>query len=402
MRVVSGPPGRRAVLPATLLTAALIASACGTPEETTGSAGDDQVRTVQIDGREGEFRGAYRAFFPEEVRVGPGDTVVFRNEGLSEGHAVAIGRIPAEAVAAHEAGEDYGELPRVDLTDRDLVPSAVEACFMEDEPPPLDRRRCPEPESPPVFDGTQTYFSSGMLRPEPTTGWLDGGEEFTLRLSEDIEPGRYPFLNPIHGPAMSGAIIVEEAGSPIPSQADVDEEGAAELRAMAEEVEGEVQTLLDRFEDVEAGDMPWPAQAGKVLMDGQVVVNEFFPFTIRAQEGEEVTWNVEGIHSISFSAPGGASAPMIEKDEETGHVRIPRDNVINVRSDDPPEEPPADPVVLDGGERARGSESTHSSGLLRSPEGQITYRMVFPEAATYRYQCLVHPGMEGLVMVSGT
>jgi plastocyanin len=55
------------------------------------------------------------------------------------------------------------------------------------------------------------------------------------------------------------------------------------------------------------------------------------------------------------------------------------------------------PVTLKAGPYEEGFLS---SGMLDSPHGQITYVLRFSEPGSYRYECLLHPRMTGLIIVS--
>lgn len=81
-----------------------------------------------------------------------------------------------------------------------------------------------------------------------------------------------------------------------------------------------------------------------------------------------------------------------------GETELKADVVNESRSPEPPVGAPAEPVVL---EAPRYEDGFLSSGMLYSPKrGLITFVVRFSEPGSYRYQCLLHPRMSGLVIVS--
>lgn len=110
----------------------------------------------------------------------------------------------------------------------------------------------------------------------------------------------------------------------------------------------------------------WQAQAGGDHQQGALQALAMLPSTITIDEGDSITWTVQGeVHTITF-LPAGTHAP------------------------------PGDPTVPQGTHVYDGTNFV-SSGILAP--GQ-TYTLTFTKAGTYGYQCFLHPPeMSGQVIV---
>lgn len=111
----------------------------------------------------------------------------------------------------------------------------------------------------------------------------------------------------------------------------------------------------------------WQAHAGSGIGAGLVTVMKFYPDTITIDEGDSLSWNVEGdAHSIGFLS--GAAAP----DPFSPAAQLPT-----------------------------GGSTYDGTGIVSS--GIITpgtnYTLTFTKAGTYQYNCLIHPGMMATVVV---
>jgi len=159
--------------------------------------------TVKLDGETSSYKGAFTAFFPNQVSAHPGDTVTFSVPHVNEPHTVVFGKLADAAVAKIEqlgptasfaAQENSPEL----LNMPDVFPhkagngppdanqSAAQPCFLQNGVPPLSLKggapACPKVAQP-DFDGTQSFYNSGAL--------INDGDKFTMKLSPSIKPGTY-------------------------------------------------------------------------------------------------------------------------------------------------------------------------------------------------------------------
>jgi plastocyanin len=364
---------------------ALLACACGSSRATEAPDGS-AVRWIDVDGRTNRFNSSFLAYFPERVMVRPGDSVIFRSVWTGEPHTVTMGTI----VDRQFAGRPGPRPPKWTMGESQFLPPVVgRPCYLTKGAPPKDEgSSCPVVSKPPAFDGTQTYYSSGFL-PEDA--------RFRVNLAKDIEPGTYTFFCSFHGSKMSGEMTVVDAGTKIPSQDEVD---AAAKRKLSDFVDGTLdlhRRTYEPFDDARSGRFPWPALASFESHGGVVKVLEFVPFTLKAKVDERVSWSILGAHTIAFDAPENAQPPAV-RILSTGETEIKADATNESRSREPPVGAPKRPVVIESGPYDDGFLS---SGMLYSPRRSlITYALRFGEPGTYRYQCLLHPRMTGLVIVS--
>lgn len=111
----------------------------------------------------------------------------------------------------------------------------------------------------------------------------------------------------------------------------------------------------------------WQAHAGSGLGQGLITVMRFYPDTITIDEGDAITWTVQGdAHTIAFLS--GATPPS-----------------------------PFSPQA----QQPSGGNSYNGTGFVNS--GIIapgsSYTLTFTKAGTYQYNCLLHPGMMATVVV---
>lgn len=109
----------------------------------------------------------------------------------------------------------------------------------------------------------------------------------------------------------------------------------------------------------------WQVAAGGERHEGELQALAMLPATITIDEGDSITWNIQGEpHTVTFL--GSFSAP------------------------------PGDPTQQHGGSTFNGSDFV-SSGIL-GPGAH--YTLTFTKAGTYSYMCVLHaPEMSGVVIV---
>jgi plastocyanin len=385
----------------------LIAGACSSSKKTSttattaGGTSGAQVRDVKVDNKTDKFNGAFLAYFPNQVTVHPGDTVQFQSVYTGEPHTVTMGTLVEKGLAAAQGADPNGPPPPDFASLPTLLPqgpgdahqNAAQPCFLATGAPPTDDQATPCAKTPqPAFNGTQTYYNSGFL---------PDGKTFSVKLADDIAPGSYRYYCNLHGPSMSGSIVVEGQGSPIPSKADVDKAGQAQLDEL-------VTKLLPAYQD---------AKAGKAQISGNLagygsdavesgLINEFIPPTIDTKVGQKVSWTFVGPHTITFNAPPDAAQPFLVGGDGAMH--------LNPKAFTPaggpgaPEEPPSTgppptgpptTTIVDGG--SFDGTGFRSTGLFLSFPPQLTgYSLTFTKPGTFPYVCLIHPGMGGVVRVS--
>jgi plastocyanin len=364
---------------------AFVAAACGDsrPTETSDGAA---IRWVDVDGRTNRFNASFLSYFPSEITLHPGDQVNFRSVWSGEPHTVTLGTLVEKYLSSK--AKKKPNLPTWTMGESHTLPAnAARPCYLAKGAPPKETTQACDVVEQPEFNGKQTYYSSGFL-PEDRV--------FRMKLANDIKPGKYSFFCSFHPDKMRGALTVAADGVDIPTQDDVDTEATEKLRAF---IDGTLPVHGDTYEPFDrarAGRFPWPALASFETFDGAVKVLEFVPFTLKAKEDERVRWRIQGAHTIAFDAPDNAKPPAV-RILNTGETEIKADAINENRSPEAPVGAPKRPVTIE----ASYEDGFLASGILYSPvPGSITYVVRFTDPGSYRYQCLLHPAMSGLVIVS--
>ena len=419
-----------------LLLGVLLAGACGDGGGSSGSGGFEpaeggEERTVLVDYRHDEFTSAFLRYYPENIKVRPGDVVTFRQTWTGEPHSVTMGKVVDEAFAvaarfakydSEEAALAGGETPEsIAAFLRSLSPlpgmtayhgyeiyqPGARPCYIadvEDVPDWSDAEtetidpeaKCPEGgDEQPRFRGTDGLYNSGFIPPDG-----ESGNRFQVPIASDAEPGTYRYFCNYHWTNMSGTVEVVEAGADIPSQQEVN-------RQAREEIEEDAKLALERVEEArdagkgsgKVGELSLPLAGRDAEDEYTVIINEFLPRTVEAEVGEPVTWTVDGIdHTISFNVPKYFPIFTVEDDgdvvwEPEAYEPVGWKVPERVEPEGEDEEPP--PRAADVGEWD-GKGGFRSSGALSPGD---TFTVTFTKAGTYPFACVLHPQMVGTVEV---
>lgn len=391
-----------------MLALALVGAGCNSkllrpPVTIFADSGGRQigVTVADIDHR---YNAVMFSYFPSRIALHPGDAVNVDVRDTGEPHTVAFGTLVDDAAqaiaelgpsgdpAAAEALPEMRRIPSVlpavtEGTSPRVNASAAERCFLESGTPPVSptggARPCPEADQP-DFDGTQAFYSSGFL---------EEGEPFRMKLSGETTPGTYAFMCLVHRSQMMGAIEVRTTTAERPPVADVREAARAEENEVASTLEPAARRAAEN-------------DSGAVLAgagpEGRIrgLLASFVPETTRARTGERVRWDLFGMHSISFDPAREAQEGVLIEDGDG--VRLNLDAWKAVGADPPPAATSgsarAAEIAVDGG--SWDGDEPISSGVLRStPPAAVTYSLAFTEPGTYSYRCLVHQRMRGRVVV---
>lgn len=396
-------------LASAVVVMALISTGCNSrllrpPVTIFADAGGRQV-SARIADRDHRFNSALLSFFPSRVPLHPGDAVNFEVRDSGEPHTVALGKLVDRAITALgalgltegirtiEGLPEMRKLPSVfPNTIEDGSPrvnaSAADRCFLDRGAPAVSTTggaaACEERDQP-EFDGTQEFYSSGFL---------EEGEPFRVKLGADTRPGVYSFMCLVHRSSMIGSIEVRPTDVERPPVADIRQQARDEENEVAGTLEQPARRAAIRDEDgVLAGTGPVGRQRG--------LLSSFIPEEATVPRGEPLTWELYGTHSISFDPSRNAQEGILIEDGDG--VRINADAWDPVESTAVPAAavsfPPQEPLVeIDGG--TYSGEGAFSSGILRATApAVVTYKLTFETAGTYRYRCLVHPRMRGRVVV---
>ena len=209
---------------------------------------------------------------------------------------------------------------------------------------------------------------------------------YTLRFPKT---GTFRYLCLVH-PGMTGTVRVVPKGQPVPSAA-ADRAAAAAERAAGVALAARQmgKTALPRDTVLAGNDI------------GPVAWLRFFPQSLSVSAGTTVTFRVaskpEG-HTVTIG-PEAYTGPI-----EKGLVDVAPNaggppslilNPLGIASSDPLPLPP-----FTGANHGNGFEST---GILdtdpTTPYGP-TAQITFATPGTYRYECVLHPGMDGEIRVS--
>ncbi len=122
----------------------------------------------------------------------------------------------------------------------------------------------------------------------------------------------------------------------------------------------------------------WTVIVGGASADTSIYANAFFPQTIEIGVGDTVIWTFEGFHNVAFLSGGVAPQFAVPEGDKTYW----------------------NPQMLFpvGGPSYDGT-GYHTSGLPR-PDGRLSYTLTFTKPGRYRYECTIHSGMRGMVIVT--
>jgi plastocyanin len=337
----------RKTLSITLVVVALVAAACGGGGKKAKGPTGPQTYNIQVDAATPPGQ-QISAYFPGVVKVRPGDTLVFTNKAAGTPHTITFGlkndnsNRPAPVT---QAGAPNPVAFGPCFTDADLAAGAT-AC-----PTP------PNPANAPAFGGKGFWNSGVIANNTPNTS-----PKVTVKLGDSIPVGLYKYVCLLHS-YMAGAIKVmpkdKQRLSPTAESANGD---AAATKAVTSA----------------AALKPPAAQPGKVTAgwgDRVVAINGFDPATISAKVGELVTWtaaNPYEPHTVTFQS-------TFTSPEQPGAL--------------------APAGVASGGSYTSGLTS---SGIFGPPPffPSASFSLKFSKAGTYKYVCVLHPGMAGTVTVT--
>jgi plastocyanin len=432
---------RRATFLVVLALLAGVLAACGGGgASSSGSETGAGDRTVLVDYRHDQFASAFLSYYPEHLKIRQGDTVHFRQAWTGEPHSVTFGKVVDDVIQLFPKVEQYEDadaaiaagVPKetvdrvVDGLERtpsmsegfDIAPAGAEPCFVDDVAD-LPKFRdidtfkvdvsvpCPtKGRKQPAFSGKQALYNSGFI---PYSG--PSGNEFTVPIAKDAEPGTYRYFCNYHFIFMSGDIEVVPADQAIPSQQDVSKQALKEVASDAKEAldlvrvakKANVGDTLTGPQDSEGPPGAEPEKvtlplAGRLQTTEPLIINEFFPKTFQTKVGQKVTWTFDGgTHTVSFNVPKYFPIFTVAKSgavrwDPKSHEPVGFD-VPERPSDRTDEEiPPAD---VDAG-TWDGRGGFHSSGALNAGD---KFSVTFSKPGTYAYACVLHPQMVGTLEV---
>lgn len=125
----------------------------------------------------------------------------------------------------------------------------------------------------------------------------------------------------------------------------------------------------------------WKVRVGADTPDHSLQGQDFYPRTITIKVGDTITWtkNVVLEHTVTFLS--GATPPLPFSPQPDHRV------LVNPR------------VAFPQGGSSYDGTGVASSGIIEA--AGKTYTLTFTAPGRYVYQCLLHPGMQGTVVVLG-
>ena len=192
----------------------------------------------------------------------------------------------------------------------------------------------------------------------------------------DVAPGTYSYFCDVH-PGMVGVVTVVSDDTPIPSAADVALQGSIELCSAIASAQAADSALEAQ-----------PATPGQVQVGsgdtGRATINQFYAFFTEVKAGESVTFTVPETsvdpHTVSWPPVRGQE--VIPQPAEAGPPTL----LLG---------PTLSPMTQSGASVAVGD--AFSSGLLEP--GQ-SFTLTFSEPGVYPFTCNIHPGMNGVIVVT--
>ena len=332
------------------------------------------TKTVDVGGH--GFRGAPKnlqalAFLRSVVSVHVGDSVRFRIRGGLIHTVTFVPRgqhVPLTAVdAAH---------PVSGFTDANGIPF-----WFNGQPRPIINPKAGFPTAGHILTG-RTLVNSGVPSNQAK------GSVFRVTFPKR---GTFRFVCLVH-PGMQGTVKVLSRSTHIPSHAQ-------DAAAVKREIAAIVKTARARAKiSVPAGQVD-VGRTGPGL-----TINAMFPTTTTVRAGQSVTFSMAGesaseIHTVTLG-PESVTAPVENAfitpvPNPTGPPTLTVNPLAAFPSDPPPTLPPY-------------TGSNHGDGFLNSgildndPATPLinSTTVTFATAGTYHFQCVIHPNMDGTVVVT--
>ena len=320
------------------------------------------VWKVQVGGMDMESGIDMHAFFPGEVTINAGDSVLwaFAPMGMPGFHTVTF-----MSGAAN---------PPI------FIPDIVEGTPVA------------SPEGPPrllinpliaFWDGRAVYDGTGTANSGLDV--LKAPDDMAYAL-EFPTPGTYDYQCAAHADVMTGRVIVQEAGAGLPN--DIAGYEAVAQQEMADVLAEGTKALADATAatPMAADGTAWDVSAGAGGLS-QARVMRYIPAEVRIKVGDTVRWTngtTGEPHTVTF----------------LGGTEQPANTLLETQTSGPPKYIQNYQTFLPMGEKAFDGTGYRNSGFLGVPPeiGQAfgllgdSYELTFTKAGWYPYYCVLHAG----------
>jgi len=139
-----------------------------------------------------------------------------------------------------------------------------------------------------------------------------------------------------------------------------------------------LSAVLAAWTPTHAASTKWTVLVGGASADTSIYANAFYPRTIQIGVGDTVTWTFEGFHNVAFLS-GGAAPPFAVPEGDKTYWN--------------PQ------MLFPAGDQSYDGTGYHTSGVP-GPDGRLSYTLTFTKPGRYPYECTIHAGMRGMVIVT--
>jgi plastocyanin len=362
---------------------------------------------------------SFNAFYPDHLRVHPGDSILFtlapNQQAFHTVHLLALGMNPMEFYSGFSGGFIQPDLARPGEWQRTY--------FGFQAGTPCGRAGQHTCVSIDITDDISFGLASPVLVNAPPSGG-EGNTSYVATVDAATRPGPYYVMSDVDGPTMIGRIDVVPPDQPVQTAGDLEAAAQRQYEADLAWLAGYDRIGYPAQASNPDGTKTWQVAAG---LGGQnrpwLAINEFAPSRVVVIAGDTVTWTngVPGVvpHTVSGFASTPDAIPDLDPFQpgcltSSGEVQLPAAGsfppdvwntcpgaeVDNLTAASQPSAPSGAPYV--DGDRTSGILLNQE--YLDSPIGAglpftSSYSVTFPNAGTYFYECAIHAGMVGTVVV---
>ena len=154
-----------------------------------------------------------------------------------------------------------------------------------------------------------------------------------------------------------------------------------------------------RTKTVEVG--PFTQSAQQRFQQATADANAFFRRVVTIRRGDRVRWDINGFHTVTFVPRGGPMPGLITPDTANPVAGVNDFAGAPFWFNDQPNLIFNPLVAFPQGGKTFKRNRLQNSGLPLQEGPPEPYRLRFRRKGTFRYFCIVHPGMSGKVRVVG-